>query len=149
MRGDLCLDFDRVLCFVREHMRMPVSEGMRAIGLERDGALVAGVLFEGFNGQNIWMHVAAEPGGRWMSRRFLGACFRYPFVGLGARRASIHVAEGNAASHRLGLHLGFTEEARLKGAAHDGGDLLLMVMWRDQCRFLGERYGQGIQRASA
>ena len=76
MRGDLCLDFDRVLCFMREHMRMPVSEGMRAIGLERDGALVAGVLFEGFNGQNIWMHVAAEPGGRWMSRRFLGACFR-------------------------------------------------------------------------
>ena len=149
MRGDLCLDFNRVLGFVREHMAMPVSEGMRAIGWERGGRIVAGVLFEGFNGQNIWMHVAGEPGGHWMSRQFVGACFRYPFVALGARRASVHVAASNLASLRLVLSLGFTEEARLTGAAHDGSDLVLMVMWREQCRFLGERYGKRIERASA
>ena len=51
----------------------------------------------------------------------------------------------NTDARRFNEHLGFREEARLMGAAADGGDVLLYVMWKEECRFLGrvdteERY---------
>ncbi len=112
-------------------------EGMTAIGLVREDRLVAGVLYEGFNGRNLWMHVAAEPGRRWGVRDYLWACFRYPFVVCGCDRISGYVEESNAAARRFDEHLGFREEARLQGAAADGGDVILYVMRRQDCRFLG------------
>ena len=65
------LDYDltRVAAFMRGPLPgLALSEGMRAIGLLRGGRLVAGVIFEGYNGCNVWMHVAAEPGARWLNR---------------------------------------------------------------------------------
>ena len=52
-------------------------------------------------------------------------------------RISGYVNESNEVARRFDEHLGFHEEARLKGAAPDGGDVLLYVMWRDDCRFIG------------
>lgn len=131
-------DFETVYSFVREHIEGGVArvEGMRAIGLRRDGELVAGVVYEGYNGRNIWMHVAAIPGARWMSREFLHAVFAYPFDLCKVDRVSGYVNESNLQARRFDEHLGFKEEARLRGAAPDGGDVLVYVMWRDDCRFL-------------
>jgi hypothetical protein len=53
----------RVFAFVSEHLPMQMVAGMQGLGLERDGELVAGVLYEGVNAQNAWMHVAAPTGG--------------------------------------------------------------------------------------
>jgi RimJ/RimL family protein N-acetyltransferase len=39
-------------------------------------------------------------------------------------------------ARRLDEHLGFTHEATLRGAAPDGGDVLLYVMRREDCRFI-------------
>jgi hypothetical protein len=55
------------------------------------------------------------------------------------------VDASNTDARRFNEHLGFCEEARLIGAAADGGDVLLYVMWKAECRFLGrvdtgERY---------
>lgn len=110
--------------------------GMKGLGLERDGELVAGVLYEGFNGKNVWMHVAAEPGSQWMTRPFLRYCFEYPFNEMKVDRVSGYVNASNEAARRLDEHLGFKQEARLTGAAPDGGDVLIYVMWRQDCRFL-------------
>lgn len=110
--------------------------GMKGLGLERDGELVAGVIYEGYNGRNVWMHVGAVPGKRWLVREYLHYCFHYPFVELGCDRLSGYVESSNAEARRFDEHLGFTEEARLQGAARDGGDVILYVMWREQCRFL-------------
>lgn len=107
---------------------------VRVIGLRRGGELVAGVAYEGFNGQNMWIHVAAMPGARWLVRDYLRACFAYPFLVCGVRRLSGYVNESNAAARRFNEHLGFREEARLHGAAPDGGDVILMVMWKEECR---------------
>ncbi|WP_406626096.1 GNAT family N-acetyltransferase [Acidovorax sp. SDU_ACID1] len=107
---------------------------VRVIGLRRGGALVAGVAYEGFNGHNMWIHVAAVPGARWLVREYLRACFAYPFLVCGVRRLSGYVNESNALARRFNEHLGFHEEARLRGAAPDGGDVILMVMWKEECR---------------
>ena len=117
---------------------MARADGMQSIGLRRNGALQAGVVYEGFNGRNIWIHVAAVAGAHWLVRQYLKACFYYPFVLCGVDRVSGYVNASNADARRFDEHLGFKEEARLRGAAPDGGDVILYVMWRDQCRFLGD-----------
>jgi RimJ/RimL family protein N-acetyltransferase len=135
----LVYDLSRVLPFVQQHSPGLHETGdMVAIGLERDGELVAGVLYEGFSGANVWMHVAAQPGARWMIRAYLKACFAYPFGVCKVNRVSGYVNESNRAARRFDEHLGFKEEARLKGAAPDGGDVIVYVMWRKDCRFLNK-----------
>ena len=113
-----------------------------AIGLELDGELVGGVVYDGWYGPNVFAHIAGKPGTRWLTRSFLYAMFQYPFVQLGVERITGPVPSTNLAAIRLDTHLGFVHEATLRGAVPDG-DLLLFVMWKEKCRFLGERYGQG------
>lgn len=63
MSHSLEYDLDAVLPFMQGLIPgLARSQDMRAIGLRRGGRLVAGVLYEGFNGRNLWMHVAAVPG---------------------------------------------------------------------------------------
>lgn len=112
-----------------------------AIGMERDGELIGGVVYDQYNGPNIFAHIAGKPGTRWLTRAFLYAMFSYPFDQLGVARITGPVASDNEAAIRLDKHLGFTHEATLSGAA-PAGDLLLFVMWRKDCRFLGGRYGR-------
>jgi len=119
-------------------MRSVVS-GMQGIGLERDGELVAGVIYEGFNGHNVWMHVGADPSKRWMTKEYLRYCFHYPFNELGVRRVSGYVESSNADAVRFDEHLGFKPEARLAGAAKDGSDVILYVMWRGDCRYVDSK----------
>lgn len=134
-------DPGRVFAFISKHMPMQAVVNMKGLGLERDGVLVAGVLYEGFNGQNVWMHVAAEPGGRWMTKDYLHYCFHYPFNEMGVKRVSGYVNASNVEARRLDEHLGFKQEAVLSGAAPDGGDVVVYAMWRDDCRFLGDSDG--------
>jgi RimJ/RimL family protein N-acetyltransferase len=125
-----------VYSFCRQYIPIPVVAGMKGLGLERDGELVAGVVYEGFNGHNVWMHVAAEPGAKWMTRGYLRYCFYYPFVELGCSRVSGYVEASNEVARRFDEHLGFRQEAVLNGAASDGGDVILYAMRREECRYV-------------
>lgn len=139
------LDFEIENVFPFVQILIPgliVNSGMRAIGLRRDGELVAGAVYEGFNGRNMWVHLAGLPGRSWLNRGFLQAGFHYPFVLCGVDRLSGYVDASNTDARRFDEHVGFQEEARLKGAAPDGGDVILYVMWRHDCRFLGANHGQ-------
>ena len=126
----------RVWSYVSQKSPVPISAGMQGLGVERDGNLIAGVLYEGYTGHNIWMHVAADPGKFWLNKKFLRSCFLYPFVQLGCQRVSGWVESSNQGARKLDEHLGFKQEAVLHGAARDGGDVLVYVMWRDECRFI-------------
>lgn len=121
--------------FVRQYVPVAVSGDMKAIGLERDGELVAGALYEGCSGPSVWVHIALKPG-TLCTRQFLWRGFGFPFVDLGCKRISGYIEARNAASRRVAEHLGFKQEAVLRGAASDGGDSLIYVMWRQECRFL-------------
>ncbi len=129
----------RVWSFVRQYAPVPMSAGMKGIGLEKDGELIAGVLYEGFNGVNCWMHVAGLPGRRWLNREFLRYAFHYPFNVVGLRRVSGWVEASNKEARRFDEHLGFQPEAVLRGAASDGGDVILYVMWREGCPYVDSK----------
>lgn len=133
----LNLHFEPVFSFVQSSLGgLAKSEGMTAIGLERDGALVAGAVYEGFNGQNMWVHLAGLPGRSWLNREFLQAGFRYPFIQCGVHRLSGYVNASNTDARRFDEHVGFQEEARLRGAAPDGGDVIIYVMRKEDCRYV-------------
>ena len=42
-----------------------------AVGLEKHGRLIAGVIFEDYNGANINVHVASDGSKNWLNREFL------------------------------------------------------------------------------
>lgn len=134
-RFTMTADRSRVLEFVRKHVPLALVDNMTALGLERDGELIAGVIYEGFNGHNVWMHCAIP--GR-LTREFINACFHYPFVQLGCKRVSGYVEASNIKARLFDEHLGFKPEARLRGAASDGGDVILYAMTREGCRYVAQ-----------
>lgn len=111
------------------------SKTSSAIGLERDGELIAGVLFDHFNGSSCCMHIALSNAYA-MTRGMFQACFTYAFKHCKLHKVIGLVDEANSAARKFDEHLGFVLEARITGAAK-GGDLLLYTMTPKQCRFLG------------
>jgi len=111
-----------------------------AIGLERDGELIAGVLYDHYNGASMAMHVAAE-GKQWLNREYLWFCFYYPFEQVKVKKVIGIVPSTNTQALRFDKHLGFREEARIVGAA-PGGDLVFLTMTRDECRYLERDHGK-------
>ena len=107
---------------------------VQCIGYERDGYLVAGVMYECWNAASLWIHVAGE-GKHWLTREFLRVAFDYPFNQLKAKVLVGLVPANNTKARRFDEHLGF----KLLGPIPDGhkdGDLLVYTMRRDECRWL-------------
>lgn len=106
-----------------------------AIGwMQSDGTLSAGTVYDMFNGRSICMHVAAE---KPVTRNFLNTCFSYAFDQLGVQKAIGLVDSTNDAALRFDRKLGFVEEARIADAGKTG-DLVLLTMTRQQCRWIKE-----------
>ena len=116
-----------------------------AIGLERHGEMVAGVVYENWNGASFVCHIVVEG---LLTPAYLAAIFHYPFVHCGAEKIICPVAESNEDSIRFCKKLGFREEARLLDA-HPDGSLLLLTIKPEACRFIGEKYGQKLTIAAA
>lgn len=134
--GVLTYDFERILAFAQSRMPLARQEGMRGIGLERDGQVIASAIYEGFNGANIWVHLAAADGRSWLNRTFLRAGFAYPFAVCGVQKLWGWVDASNVDARRFDEHCGFVQQAVLPGAASDGGDVIVYGMTRAECRFL-------------
>lgn len=121
------------------------AEGSEAIGLERNGELVAGVIYENWNHKSITAHIVIE--GR-ITPSYLAAIFDYPFNVACVDKIIAPCAESNLESQKLLQNFGFTEEARIADA-HPSGCLLIYTMARDACRFLGKRYGKRLSKPAA
>lgn len=137
MASQIIIDDQAVFDFVNANgVPLVRSAGQQGIGLERDGSLIAGVLYDDYNTSNIWMHVAALPNSNWLNRAYLKACFAYPFLQLNCRRVSGWVEASNTEARRFDEHLGFRQEAVLTGAARDGGDVIIYRMFKNECRYI-------------
>lgn len=137
--SQLITDCEPVFQFVTQFFPLVRSAGQQGIGLEKDGELIAGVIYDDYNTSNIWMHVAAKPGRRWLTREYLHACFYYPFIQLGVKRISGWVEADNADARRFNEHLGFKQEAVLSNAARDGGDVIIYRLFKDECKYVHKR----------
>jgi RimJ/RimL family protein N-acetyltransferase len=127
---------EEILSFVRSVNGGDQNGGnATAIGLERNGRLVVGVVYDQFNGANVCMHISAEPGRHWLNRLFLWAMFDYPFNVLNVKRVTGQICSSNTDSIRFAEHIGFTYETRIKDASPNG-DLLIYALFKNQCRYI-------------
>jgi RimJ/RimL family protein N-acetyltransferase len=104
--------------------------------------LIAGVLYDYWNGSSIYMHVAAS-GRNWLDREYLHACFDYPFRQLGAKVVIGLVPETNARARRFDEHLGFKLTATIPDG-HPEGSLLIYTLRREDCRWVRSEHGQAL-----
>ena len=115
-----------------------------ALGLKRDGELVAGVIYENWNYQSIWCHIAIE--GR-LTPGYLAAIFDYPFNICQVEKIIVPIGSDNAEGLRLVRKMGFVEEARIKDGRPDG-DIVFLTLAQKNCRYIKERYGQRLSIAA-
>lgn len=137
---------ERVARFVAGRVGEEEFNNFSAIGLEKDGELVAGVVYENHNGPNVMMHVASDGSRQWMTPAYLSACFRYPFLQLQCTRVTGLVRADNVEAQKFDEALGFEREGKLREAASDGCDLYVYGMLKRDCRFLGGRYHEALLR---
>ena len=96
--------------------------------------LLGGVVFQKFTGASIRMHMASfDPHA--MNRDILWVVFHYPFAQLGCSVLLGEIPSGNTKALDINRRLGFKEVARIEGAYPDG-DLVVMAMRREDCRWL-------------
>jgi L-amino acid N-acyltransferase YncA len=120
-------------------------DATQGLGWMRDGGFTNGFAFEWFNKHNMLVHQRHDQP---CVRGLWAAVADYCFRDLGLERLTGTVAASNEDALRLNERIGFEREAVLRKAAHDGSDLIVVVLWRDKCRMLNWRI-DGKQKLSA
>jgi RimJ/RimL family protein N-acetyltransferase len=110
-----------------------------------EGRILGVVGFDGFNGSSAQMHVAGE--GNWVCKDLIRATFEYAFDVAGLKVLLGFVSSDNARALRFNRHVGFIEIARIADG-HPAGELVVMELRREKCRFWRE-HGQEIDAAAA
>ena len=116
--------------------QMYFEANSQAVGWEKDGEIVAGVIYDGWNKQSIVCHIAATQS---LTATFLAKVFDYSFRQLQVHKMIATVSSKNFKSIQLVTHMGFKEEAKIKDA-HPSGDIVIFTMTKEDCKFLGEKY---------
>jgi RimJ/RimL family protein N-acetyltransferase len=110
------------------------STDFRALGRVIDGKLVGVVGYNGFNGASCQMHMAGD-GLHWINKQFIRKAFELPFVQWKLNMVMGLVPSGNESALVIDKKLGFQEVATIDGA-HPDGALLILMMKRENCRWL-------------
>lgn len=127
---------DKLLPWAQERVGVAFRRDAYTLGLEKDGRIVAVVVFDNFSDVDCNMHIASDGTKGWMNKSLLLAAFAYPFTQLGMRRVTGLVPATNAAALAFDEHLGFQREGYHPQAGPAGVDLVSLGMLRENCRFI-------------
>jgi hypothetical protein len=106
----------------------------RVISSSKNGELLGGVIYDGMTSNNIFMHQAGFSR-RWLLGDMLWVVFDYPFNQLNVGMVCGTIPSSRPELLDFNLRLGFKHECTIRGAYEDG-DLLVLAMRRDECRWL-------------
>ena len=134
MRTVVTADQEYMRAWLGNKLGEKLPENTTCIGQEKDGNLVAVIGYCGFLPKSCVMHVAAIDD-NWISKDLLWATFDYPFNKLGVSVIIGQICGSNEDALRLNRHLGFKVIAEIPDA-HMDGDLVIMAMRREDCRWL-------------
>jgi hypothetical protein len=115
-------------------------EGATAIGIEKDGVLQVGIMYDGWTGVNgsVMMHSRCD-NPKATSKKFYWMIFDYPFNQLKVRRCTVMVHIENHHAIEINKRLGFSYEATLKDYFPDG-DAIIMKMTREECKWIKDEH---------
>lgn len=111
-----------------------IPDVSQAIGLEREGSLVAGVVFEGWNGVCSRVHFAVDDKA-YLTRQFLWFIGHYGFDQLGAKKLIVFIDIDNKGSLRITKRMGFEEVTVLEGVTKSGG-LVIKTLTKEQYKYM-------------
>lgn len=103
-------------------------DGCYAMGAEKDGELVSGIVWEGHNGHNVSGHIAVSKPTK-LFLELMDHAARYTFETCGLQRLTGLVEEDNVKALKLDMHIGFKVEAVMERAGSSGQNLLVLVLW--------------------
>ena len=109
------------------------------IGQEKDGELIAVVGYNNFTEKLCQIHVASTDV-YWLNKDLLFAIFDYPFNKVKVNVILAPICKDNVKSLNLCRKLGFEKVADIP-YAHKDGDLIIMSMKRNQCKWLQQGEG--------
>jgi L-amino acid N-acyltransferase YncA len=124
---------DQLQAWISKELGGDAPKNIRCIGQEIDGEIKAVSSYSGFKGKSCNFSLAGN--GNFMSKDFLWAMFDYPFNKLKLKVIIATISGINDKSLKLSRHLGFEEVATIADA-HEDGDLVIMVMRRENCKWL-------------
>lgn len=137
---------DLMASWLCKRIKLAPTAHLQCIGnISPEHGILGVVGYDGFNGASIQMHSAGD--GNWVTRDLLFAAFDYPFNVCKAKVVVGYVSGKNAKAIKFNLHLGFSETFILADA-HPEGELLIMSMRAENCRYL-QRTHHGQKRRSA
>ena len=119
----------RVVEFVSEQLSTSFIPPFTTIGLEKDGAIIAGVIFHCFEGPNVHLTIA---GSGW-TRGLLKAVGSYVFETLGCERFTLTTEKPEVA--KLGERLGGVTEGIMRNQFGNGRNAFLVGVLKDEYRF--------------
>jgi hypothetical protein len=105
-----------------------------ALGIVRGDKVIAGVVFNNFNGANATCHIAAPVFTRMLPELICHSC-NYAFNHCKLKRLTGMVPSNEPKILAFDKHLGFEEEFVMKDGA-PGADMHILVMRPDTCRWL-------------
>lgn len=127
---------ERLLAWAEDKIGLgKFRDDAHAIGLEREGELVAVSVYDNFSLADCYVHLASDGSKRWMNRAFLVAGFAYPFLQLNLRRITGIVPASNHAALALNEHLGYAREGYCRHALPND-DVVILGMLREDCKWI-------------
>ena len=120
---------ERVARFVSGRLGVSLCPPYTCMGLERDGAIVCGAVFNVFEGADIHVGIA---GSGW-TRGFIRAVGRYVFDQLGCERMTAITRCGDVVAYAQ--RLGGQIEGRLRNHFGRGADGVVLGILRDEWRY--------------
>lgn len=104
---------------------------------DTSGKLLGGVIYDGMTSNCIFAHQASFSR-KWLGGDMLWIIFDYPFNQLKMGKLAGTIPSTDVKLLEFNKRLGFKEECRIKGAYTDG-DLIVMTMTRNECRWLDRK----------
>jgi len=129
----MIVDDERVARFVGERIERRICPPYTLMGIERDGEIVAGVVFNGFTRNGVDVTVA----GTGWTKGFIRAVGQYVFRGLGCLRMSVLTEQPGVV--RFAERLGGRVEGLLRNEFGEGRDGYLVGILREEWKFHDEK----------
>lgn len=104
------------------------------IGIEEDGELIGGFVYDGYvKNTRYFMHCAGV-GKKWLTKRLLWEAFNYPFHQANVNVVLGLISSSNIECIRFAKHIGFTLMTEIKDGCKDG-DLLIFSLHKKDCKW--------------
>lgn len=133
-------EWNAMVQFLNFYSGVQPSVDLKMIGWVKNNKLAMVVGFNGFFGKICNIHVAMLPEFHFTPKVMLKEVFNYVFNTSQRELVLGILNSNNHEAIRYDEHLGFTELSRIPGMHDEGGDVVVLGMYKQDCKYLEEGY---------